>query len=416
MSMSQSAIEDDATEFAVPVGFTFAEICLRPKAQPTCRVSAHHKCQSAGKNCRNLHQTHNHQHSSLLSSPIEYHLLHTGLFVRIATMPGRLYWMAQNSDCHRTPDWKLHVAIHPEWIPRAWDEILLPVFLSFPSIARIGAKAVLEAERVTYSTKDSIGAPGDFVTTTDSSFWAPEQYGRELTVYLFQDDPVYNEFFGNIGAAPAAVVPGPSRRRNLWEGDNPDLVDHWQQLTPDMSFSGKQLIRFVTELQRRLDALEVANPGVRISRGDTAEGDLKLTRSVSLRNEAYATSHPSEVAVEEEDSATSIGGPELQYPLNEWGWNAACHALPPSIRSCIAHFRGRSDAELSDAEHWLRMKKRRQALRVPEVATSSQAPLKAHHPKRVFDVSSSLTLAAVFFAAAIVIPLAPTISRAVGAN
>jgi hypothetical protein len=394
--------EGAVSHFIVPPGFSFAEIQLCPKAQPTCRVLGPHR-----QTRRGVKSSHKAKCASSrrpdASSPIEYHLLHTGLFVRIATMPGRLYWMAQNSDSHRTPDWKLHIAVCPEWIPRVWDEVLLPVFLAFPTIARVGAKAVLEAERVTYSTTDSIGAPGDFVTTTDSTFWATEQYGREVTVYLFHDDRIYDAFFSNISSLSSSSLLSSNiaaTKRNLWIGDNPDLLDHWRELTPIMEYSGKQLTRFVAELQCRLDALEAANPDAQICRRDTAVGDLKLTRAISVRNEAYATSNPSKRsdAFKNEDGMHT----ELQYPLNDWGWNAACHAVPASIRSCIVHFRGRSDTALLEHESC----RRREAQRCRD---SPKCPA---HPRRFG--SSPLSIAAVFCAAALVIPLAPAISRVVG--
>lgn len=96
---------------------------------------------------------------------MEYHVLHTGGFVRLCTHRGRSYWNAQNESGHVTPDWKLHFSTHLDDVGKAWD-ILAALFLEMK--AEIGLKAVLHKKG-----------------TEQGDRWSEVQRGRELTVYIY---------------------------------------------------------------------------------------------------------------------------------------------------------------------------------------------------------------------------------------
>ena len=44
-------------------------------------------------------------------------------FIRLYTMLGHRYWIAQAEHRHATPDWKLHFSVDHEHIPLAWNLI-----------------------------------------------------------------------------------------------------------------------------------------------------------------------------------------------------------------------------------------------------------------------------------------------------
>eukprot|EP01043_Picozoa_sp_COSAG02_P080010 COSAG02_NODE_18813_length_917_cov_1.282396_1_plen_138_part_10 len=87
----------------------------------------------------------------------EYHVLHTGGFLRLCTMRGRMYWLAQNQTGHITPDWKLHFSVELQDIPQAWD-LLAALFLERG--CEVGMKAT-------------------YAHLRDESYWSSAQRGRE---------------------------------------------------------------------------------------------------------------------------------------------------------------------------------------------------------------------------------------------
>ena len=348
---------------ALPAGFAFGEICAAPKAQPTCEVHT-----ASG---RVIHQTPEpiadgdgtaaaNPNSNANAPPvIQYHVLHTGNFVRVATMPGRLYWVAQNAASHTTPDWKLHVACEPNDVAVVWNLCVLPVFFeSASTLATVGMKAVLSADKQ---------EDGTFVTSSGTN-WPPEQVGRELTVYLFCDDAHYDECpaggddndDGELHAnfhkrqSPAAKKNAAAASpvlsdAQLWRVDHPQVTARWQQLLQRAtSFTASDLVRFVERIQQRLDFYQIRTRGC-------AVGDLALTRSVSLRNEAYTSGAFVKWSLGQKGAAANGSGGDakataaaavveqeqdesLVYPLNSWGWNAASHELSDALRGLVCHF------------------------------------------------------------------------------
>jgi hypothetical protein len=320
--------------------------------------------------------------SSSFSSPppvIQFHILHTGNFVRVATMPGRLYWLVQNATMHQSPDWKLHIACRPCDVAIVWNLVVLPVFFEHVTISTVGMKAVLTATRNEET--------GQFTTTSGEEHWPEQQTGREVTVYLFSDDPMYDENL--IGEQPvddeennvedkddddddddenkqqlknqyeptseASTKQKQKRRRfdknHLWVGDDPLLSDWWRVLLRRASnYSSQDLIHFVESIQQRMDVYQIPTRGC-------AAGDLPLTRSVSLRNEAYTCGEAVNERRLESARNNNINNTmttpsraddsTLMYPMNDWGWNAAAQRVPESLQGLIAHFNSDEIVEFS---------------------------------------------------------------------
>lgn len=101
----------------------------------------------------------------------EYHVLHTGGFLRLCTMRGRMYWLAQNQTGHITPDWKLHFSVELQDIPTAWD-LLAALFLERG--CEVGMKAT-------------------YAHLRNERHWSPSQRGREITLYIYVHDEAFEE-------------------------------------------------------------------------------------------------------------------------------------------------------------------------------------------------------------------------------
>jgi len=230
---------------AEPHPFTWETIEQEPKVMRSCLVRSHRT--------------------------MEYEILHTGGFLRLCTERGRVYWLAQNTEDHRPPDWKLHFSIHPRHVPRAWD-VLSRLFLT--RACDFGMKAVA----------------GEALDS-----WPEAQRGRELTVYIFQ----YHEAYRGGGPMMECCKPGTEHRFYLGPEFERDAT-FWAELVRDAE-----------------EALAAA--GVE-SHGGTACGDLPLGgRYASLRNEAF-------VPVRQDEEAEH--GTDYIYPPNKAGWNAAGHPCP----------------------------------------------------------------------------------------
>lgn len=233
---------------AEPHPFTWAVIEREPKVTRRCLTR--------------LHRT------------MEYEILHTGGFVRLCTERGRVYWLAQNSSEHTTPDWKLHFSILPRDVPRAWD-ILTHLFMSHG--CDFGMKAVA----------------GEALSS-----WPQCQRGRELTVYIFQHSHAYAD------GGPMMEVCSAGTEHRFWLGPEfQHRPEFWQE--------------FVIQAEHSLAVAGIDN------HGGIADGDLALGKYASLRNEAFV------ITGEERHGSTAL--PIFSYPPNDYGWNAAGHELPMRI-------------------------------------------------------------------------------------
>lgn len=239
----------------------------------------------------------------------EYEILHTGGFVRLCTERGRVYWLAQNEHDHRLPDWKLHFSVHISDVPRAWN-VLSELFLS--QACDFGMKAVA----------------GEALDS-----WPDEQRGRELTVYIFQDHPVYKGGGPMMGYCPGF-------EHNFWLG-------------PEFERDSAFWLNFVVLAEKMPWLLQ-------------ASGAAEPRTATCL----WVTTHPSAMRLSSSSllsSSTSIrlmkvGGMlpvtsvRSSYPFTSaWGWSAM--QAWPSCASCAHHVDVAVDGggkKVSRVEqHWL---------------------------------------------------------------
>lgn len=158
--------------------------------------------------------------------------LHTGGFLRLATLRGRAYWVAQNEHHHCTPDWKIHFALDDSTgnFAKAWNIVAL---LFLVEGCEVGMK-------VSYIPADK---------------WKTQQ-GRELTLYMY----THHEPWG-YGPMPE------DKRYHLSAGlEKPESSWH----------------KIISRAEQALSANGVVPR-------PTADGDLALRgmRYASLRNEAF---------------------------------------------------------------------------------------------------------------------------------
>lgn len=166
-----------------------------------------------------------------------YHLLHTGGFLRLATLRGRVYWNVQNSNGHSSPDWKFHFSIELDDISRAWD-ILAALFIE--ARMEIGMKA----------------------TILDKTTWSESQRGREITVYIFSSCNAYTKHY-------------------YYEDGTLDPIFYLGEEL-NVIYNSMFWFTYILEAEKRLSGAKIRSRGV-------ADGDLPLPgcQYASLRNETF---------------------------------------------------------------------------------------------------------------------------------
>lgn len=236
----------------------------------------------------------------------QYHILHTGGFVRLCTRRGRAYWIAQNMCGHQTPDWKIHFSTSLEDVGRAWD-ILVALFME--RSGGVGLKACIS----------HLGSHmhGEKKGTVNASRWKSGQHGRELTVYIYRFDERYENGGPGGSGEGGAYYLGPEYNRTS---------EYWWD--------------WIVEAERRLKAHGIQR-GSGAQRG-FAVGDLPLPGCTyaSLRNEAFVKD-PSAVHSAGRHGTSS---PLPVYPPNDCGWNAANHDIPFSLRDAARSAKGHSSS------------------------------------------------------------------------
>ncbi len=170
--------------------------------------------------------------SLTVPSGIEYGLLHTGGFVRIATDVCRVYYMAQNTTEHTTPDWKFHVSVCFEDLPKAWN-IIAKLFID--SGCRSGMKMCF------CDISNHFG------------HWSQGQFGREITIYIYK----------HVKAYKSVIV------------DDPKL-----KLSRKLEHRPKFWTSLITAIEQTLTKNEIRSHGL-------AAGDYPINQYVSIRNEAF---------------------------------------------------------------------------------------------------------------------------------
>lgn len=202
-------------------------------------------------------------------------------FVRLYTMAGHRYWIAQAENGHRTSDWKLHFSIRRDDLAAAWNAV---------SELFIHCRCSAAMKMVNGHTEPPV-------------FMA----GRELTVYIYRHSSKYN-------------------RCHFFENDKAQCLSRSLDQSSDFWRS------FVAAAER---ALQLAG----LQPGPLADGDRMLGRYCSLRNEAFVRVPPRIKAQFTDDersffesfkSGTRDGS---TYPPNALGYNAFGHQDP--VASCV---------------------------------------------------------------------------------
>eukprot|EP00727_Mastigamoeba_balamuthi_P012499 m51a1_g7872 putative C-tail anchored protein (164) ;mRNA; r:15732-16279 len=126
--------------------------------------------------------------------------------------------------------------------------------------------------------------------------------GRELTVNV----PVWDMRYSLVG--PVAMSDGAGNEVHVKVSDCVHPRTYWPY--------------FISELEAELEKCK-------IRAGRCADGDLRLSKHVTLRNEAYVAVAPA-VSLQGNSSSSSSSAGEVApgYPDNSLGWNAAGHPLP----------------------------------------------------------------------------------------
>lgn len=193
-----------------------------------------------------------------------YEILCSNGFVKLYTKNGRAYWIAQLENNYRTPDWKFHISIPKDQIPKAWD-IIAKLFIEMQ--CKSGMKAIF--------TKDS----------------AYVSKGREITIYIYRYQLCYGEGL-----------------RYKLDG-NEVLI----KLTKNMEQTGSFWMKFIGIVEQELQKAGIETNGC-------ANGDRKIGNYTSIRNESFV--------MHDNKLNNGIIISEYEYPRDEDGWNGAGHELP----------------------------------------------------------------------------------------
>ncbi|EFC39366.1 predicted protein [Naegleria gruberi] len=112
-------------------------------------------------------------------------------FVRVFTLNGRKYWIAQALCYHRAPDMKIHFSVKRKDVPKAFN-VIGKYF--FESGMKFGMKSIMIDEETEVKSKNSGKLDLNWNTEggregNDRSFtleWPDSMRGREITVYIYR--------------------------------------------------------------------------------------------------------------------------------------------------------------------------------------------------------------------------------------
>lgn len=243
------------------------------------------------------------------SNGLTYEILHTGGFVKLYTLKGRLYWTTQANHGMKKPDWKIHFAISRQHIPLAWD-IIAKLFME--SKCEFGMKVRWQslippeqekqqqhqqqqpAQGEDAEAEEDAGSPPSEETQAEGESpryaWSEEMWGREVTVYCYTNQAEYKDDSVPLdGGATLDLKKTDQKPRTFWK-------------------------EFVRRAEKRLARNGVQE--IRLNPGDVPFGK----RYASLRNEAFVPVDPSW----REWMHINRGETEI-YPPNVVGYNGASH-------------------------------------------------------------------------------------------
>ena len=202
---------------------------------------------------------------------LDYEILCTNGFVKLFTLMGRAYWIAQMEQSYLVPDWKFHISVTREQVPQSWD-IIAKLFMELQCNCSMKAVFIKDPSNVAK--------------------------GREITIYIYRYDKRYGE--------------GLEYQKY---GEEKQLIS----LNKESEQSGAHWLNFMKIGEERLKANEIKIQGCAI-------GDLSLGKHYfSLRNESFV----------EHDIVlpNGIKQKDHEYPYDLDGWNKSGQKLPFKINN-----------------------------------------------------------------------------------
>lgn len=188
---------------------------------------------------------------------IEYEAMCNNGYVKLYTIPGKIYWLIQNTFNHLTPDWKFHVSVQDKDLEKAWN-IVAEIFV---------LKNCRSSMKVKYKKENKNTVRG-----------------REITVYIAIWDDKYEK--SDIGEEFKF-------NKNIEQNE-----DFWYDM---------------------FDCIEKSLKENNISSNGLARGDYALGNYVSIRNESYISDKYSDVEIYPPDwSGWNAAQQKLPFELNRF--------------------------------------------------------------------------------------------------
>jgi hypothetical protein len=188
---------------------------------------------------------------------IEYEAMCNNGYIKLYTIPGKIYWLVQNTFDHLTPDWKFHVSVKDKDLERAWN-LVAEIFLT---------KNCRSSMKVKYKKENKITVRG-----------------REITIYISIWDDKYDK--SDIG------------EEFKFNRDIQQNEDFWYDL---------------------FDSIEKSLKDNNITSNGLAKGDYALGNYVSIRNEAYIIDQYSDKEIYPPDWAGwNAAKQQLPFELNKF--------------------------------------------------------------------------------------------------
>lgn len=206
-------------------------------------------------------------------------------FVRIFTLAGRRYWLAQATCEHLTADWKIHFSIRPRDIPFAFN---LLSELYFNMKMPFGLKARYPDHWKDYGNE-----------------WPPHMKGREITVYIYLYEDTKTARRTIFYERENFLRPKHFVEKRLTE--NREIYRQFD-LSPSDEIPIERYLEFADRAETLLDEFGIEPNGC-------ADGDFPLGKFSSLRNEKF-------IAIENPNKSSSEKIVFI-YPPNECGFNGS---------------------------------------------------------------------------------------------
>nr|CAG4708717.1 unnamed protein product [Naegleria fowleri] len=275
-----------------------------------------------------------------------YYIGASNNFVRVFTLNGRKYWIAQALCNHRAPDYKIHFSVVPQDVPKAFQCIAKHFYqrkLKFEMKAIMIDKETENKSMMNDQFKWDTHAGGEKSFTLE---WPQSMRGREITLYIYRyyeieklkqvrefscsheecDHDVMNNQFISINEYSIHEVNGKYHHSHFMEFTSHPFKQF--ELTREDEESLSFLRKWVFEVEEILERENIQSNGC-------ADGDLPLgLKYASFRNESFIPVVIQDNNRSDSDShvTSSNGVNELfRYPPNYAGWNAANYEEAESL-------------------------------------------------------------------------------------